>query len=107
MAARALSRFAIDYSNQKELVDAGAISPLVALLDPQLTAAVQEQAAGALCRLAVHDDNRDKIAAAGAIPPLVALLDSATTADVQEQQRMYRSRRQGLWGTFHATMPTG
>ena len=49
-----------------EIVAAGAIPPLVALLG---TVGVQEKAAGALWNLANDDDTRAVIASSGAVPP--------------------------------------
>ena len=71
--------------NHADIVAAGAISPLVALLGTQSTEAVQELAAVALSCLAVTVDNRVKIAAAGVIPPLAILLGDQSLAALQAQ----------------------
>ena len=53
---------------------AGALPPLVALLGPQSTAAVQEAAVEPPCVLSVNNDNTGKAKIAGAaLPPLVDL----------------------------------
>lgn len=54
---------------QVEVAAAGAIPPLVALLEPRNSAGVQKQAARALLNIAVNVDNKAKVAAAGGIPP--------------------------------------
>ena len=75
-----------DCENNAKLVSAGAIIPLVALLDAKSTLAVQEAAARALKSLAFkNDENKIEISAAGAIPALVALLGDQCTAAVHEQ----------------------
>ena len=53
--------------NEAELVAAGAIPLLVALLGPKRTAAVREAAAGALMNLITNADSTAKIVAAGGI----------------------------------------
>ena len=75
--------------NEAELVAAGAIPLLVALLGPKRTATVREAAAGALMNLITNADSTAKLVAAGGIPPLVALLGAkgmqvAAAESVQE-----------------------
>ena len=84
-AAIALGTFARAKNDYNITVaTAGAISPLVALLGPQNSATVQENAAGALRYLAIYINNNINIAAAGAIPYLVALLGPQNSATMQE-----------------------
>ena len=72
---------------QSEVVSAGALPPLVALLGAESTAEVQSAAAGALRNIICGADNRVKVAAAsaGAVSFLVALLGTQEPAAVQEQ----------------------
>jgi hypothetical protein len=72
------------YDNPTAIVNAGACSPLVALLvlqsgdDGVGGALLPEHAAAALCNLASTNANRTAIAAAGAILPLLALVAEGT-----------------------------
>ena len=62
---------------QAELIaEAGAIEPLVALLNGEKGIEAQEEAAGALTALARYQSNRIAISDIGGIGPLVALLGS-------------------------------
>jgi hypothetical protein len=89
-AAHALRNLAARSAlNKSVVVDAGAITPLVQLLGPDLPADLQVSAAGTLYNLAMHNLdadilNQDRIASAGAIPALVQLLrpDVQAPADV-------------------------
>lgn len=58
---------------------AGAIQPLVKLLDGECGVQAQQEAAGALAALAVDGSNRAAIADAGGIGPLVMLLGLSNT----------------------------
>ena len=77
-----------DSEAHAEIIAAGALPPLVALLSAGSSAAVQEQSAWAIFVLAFDSDSVIKIIAAGAIPPLVALLGSHSTATAQEVAAM-------------------
>jgi vacuolar protein 8 len=66
-----------DPVNHAILLAAGALPPLVTLLDSR-SVGLQVAAANALRNLARNVDNQVKIAAAGAISPLVALLGSSS-----------------------------
>jgi hypothetical protein len=82
-AAKTLRSLAANPENKVKIVAAGAISPLVALLGPQSSAGVQEQAAGALRNLALNNsENKVKIRHAGAVGALNRLL-SATDEEVK------------------------
>ena len=64
--------------NQKEILAAGALPPLVNLLKSGSSEA-RENAAGVLWSLSVENpENRTKIANAGALPLLVNLLESSS-----------------------------
>ena len=69
------------------IADAGAIGPLVELLNGVLGDEAQEEAAGALWALADHQGNRKAITEHGGIGPLVELLGSPN--------RMARSHAEG------------
>ena len=76
--ALALRKMARNSENQILIAKAGAIPPLVALLQNG-TDVAKENAAGALMFIAYrNDNNKVAIAQAGAIPPLVALLQNGT-----------------------------
>ncbi|ERN02753.1 U-box domain-containing protein 4 [Amborella trichopoda] len=69
--------------NRLKLASAGAVKPLVALVqspDPQ----VQEYGVTALLNLSLCDENKDLIAAAGAVKPLVRALRDGSTAAARE-----------------------
>ena len=84
VAAGTLCALANSADNRVKLAAAGAIPPLVALLDAhQSTTAIQDFAARALHNLAISPDNQVKIAAAGAIPLLCALLGGKGKSAVQ------------------------
>ena len=61
-------------SKAEQISDAGAIAPLVKLLEGRRGQEAQEEAAGALWALADHTSNRLAITEAGGIGPLVNLL---------------------------------
>ena len=74
-SARTLYRLATHTSNQKQMVDAGAVAPLVSLLsDPTESPAVQRSAVMALCNLASNAQNEGPLVKAGILRPLIALV---------------------------------
>ena len=74
-AARALARLSKDHATtQSAVAEAGAIVPLVTLLEGKCGPEAQEEAAGALFALADHDGNRVAITESGGISWLVQLL---------------------------------
>merc|ERR1719343_129291 len=81
-AALALQHLAFEsHENQAAITQAGAIMPLIKLLEDGMPG-VREEAARALWNLAMNNfDNQVAIARAGAAIPLVALLKG----DAQEQ----------------------
>jgi len=74
-AALALSRIAMWHESAGSIVAAGAIGPLVRVLEGHATDLAKANAARALAELAGTDDNKVWIGAAGAIPPLIVLLE--------------------------------
>jgi hypothetical protein len=86
-AAGALQNLAAYPENNIEIVAAGAISPLVALLGPLSSAGVQDPAAGALRNLALsNSENKVMIRHAGAVGALNRLL-STTDETVKTMAR--------------------
>lgn len=74
-AATALARLSRDHeATQSAIAAAGAIAPLVALLDGNEGDEAQEEAAGAILSLADHEGNRLTITESGGIGWLVMLL---------------------------------
>ena len=74
-AAQALARMAKGHSEtQNAICDAGAIKPLVQLLDGKESAEAQEEAAGALFALSDHERSREEITRCDGIGWLVMLL---------------------------------
>lgn len=70
------------------IADAGAIHPLVLLLDPEnATFSTQQMAAATLAALANVSRNRDPIVNAGAIKPLIMLVKSTTLATPEATAR--------------------
>jgi hypothetical protein len=71
-AAAAIARLATSCGEavSTDIAKAGAIEPLVQLLNGQRGDAAQEQAAGALYALAEHKSNRLEITEAGGVGPL-------------------------------------
>ena len=76
-AALAIDHLAANSAaNSNAIREAGAIAPLVALLQAGAGSAAATNAAGALWNLASSNDARNAIRKAGAIAPLVALLQA-------------------------------
>ena len=71
-----LARLSTDNATHSAIAVAGAIQPLVMLLDGNCGPEAQEQAAGALYALADHEGNRLAITDSGGIAWLVQLLGS-------------------------------
>ena len=71
-AAKVLARLADGHeTTQAAIAEAGAIAPLVALLDGMEGAEAQQESAGALFALADHERNREAITSSDGIGPLV------------------------------------
>ena len=81
----ALFHLARNLKNNVSIAKAGAIPPLVALLQNG-TDKAKENAAGALMNLSATEDNRFSIAKAEAIPSLVAILQNGTVARAAERK---------------------
>ncbi|KOO28965.1 arm repeat-containing protein [Chrysochromulina tobinii] len=77
-AALAIDHLAVNSAANKNAIrEAGAIAPLVAMLQAGAGSEAATNAAGALCCLAISNDtNRNAICEAGAIAPLVVLLQA-------------------------------
>jgi hypothetical protein len=82
-AAGTLRSLAYNAENRVLIAQAGAIAPLVTLVQSG-TAGQKRKAAGALRWLAFNDENEVLIAQAGAIAPLVTLVQSGTDGQKEE-----------------------
>ena len=81
-AARAIDHLAVNCAANRNASEAGAIAPLVALLQAGAGSEAARNAAGALRSLAnSNDTNKNAIREAGAIAPLVALLQAGAGSE--------------------------
>ena len=82
-AAAALANLAKNFENEVNIVLAGGLPPLIALLSSG-TPLAQEYAAAALFSLSFNADNKVVIAQARGVSPLIALLSSGTSTASEE-----------------------
>lgn len=97
-AVTILSCIALDHGHHEEIIQAGAIAPMVRLLDTE-SIGIRRHSATFLARLALGDvDNQTKIAAAGALKPLVEWLVPAKPDEQAVAPRVIRKRTSVVGG---------